>query len=141
MTRRSAMRLLLKDISKLVSRLSIPLIFLLEKYGLVRIDRRGFDWQEQSPYLRAVDILRARQATGLLKRNRISAARRTLGIAFLIHTAAFLTYLLIPKSTCRCWLVLLLIWTKYHANRSCNFNWAHYRKYNPGMLGRRCGWF
>ncbi|EQB6807437.1 TA system toxin CbtA family protein, partial [Escherichia coli] len=26
-------------------------------------------------YLRAVDILRARQATGLLKRNRISAAR------------------------------------------------------------------
>ncbi|MFB4355789.1 TA system toxin CbtA family protein [Pantoea sp. BS_4] len=49
--------------------------FLVEKYGLVRIDRRGFDWQEQSPYLRVVDILRARQATGLLKRNRISAAR------------------------------------------------------------------
>ncbi|HCJ7758119.1 TPA: toxin [Citrobacter freundii] len=48
--------------------------FLVEKYGLVRIDRRGFDWLEQSPYLRAVDILRARQATGL-KRNRISAAR------------------------------------------------------------------
>ncbi|EMO6638006.1 MULTISPECIES: TA system toxin CbtA family protein [Enterobacterales] len=41
--------------------------FLVEKYGLVRFDRRGFDWQEQSPYLRAVDILRARQATGLLK--------------------------------------------------------------------------
>ena len=41
--------------------------FLVEKYELVRIDRRGFDWQEQSPYLRAVDILRARQATGLLK--------------------------------------------------------------------------
>ena len=49
--------------------------FLVEKYGLVRIDRRGFNWQEQSPYLRAVDILRARQATGLLKRNRISAAQ------------------------------------------------------------------
>ena len=49
--------------------------FLVEKYGLVRIDRRGFDWQEQSPYLRAVDILRARQATGLLKRNRINATR------------------------------------------------------------------
>ncbi|EGK3913713.1 toxin [Escherichia coli] len=48
--------------------------FLVEKYGLVRIDRRGFDWQEHSPYLRAVDILRARQATGLLKINRISAA-------------------------------------------------------------------
>ena len=49
--------------------------FLVEKYELVRIDRRGFSWQEKSPYLRAVDILRARQATGLLKRNRISAAQ------------------------------------------------------------------
>lgn len=49
--------------------------FLVEKYELVRIDRRGFNWQEQSPYLRAVDILRARQATGLLKRNCISAAQ------------------------------------------------------------------
>lgn len=44
--------------------------FLVEKYELVRIDRRGFSWQEQSPYLRAVDILRARQATGLLRRSR-----------------------------------------------------------------------
>lgn len=43
--------------------------FLVEKYELVRIDRKGFSWQEQSPYLRAVDILRARQATGLLRRN------------------------------------------------------------------------
>ncbi|EPB7313526.1 TA system toxin CbtA family protein, partial [Yersinia enterocolitica] len=34
--------------------------FLVEKYELVRIDRRRFSWQEQSPYLRAVDILRAR---------------------------------------------------------------------------------
>ena len=34
--------------------------FLVEKYELVRIDRKGFNWQEQSPYLRAVDILRAR---------------------------------------------------------------------------------
>lgn len=42
--------------------------FLVEKYELARIDRRGFSWQEQSPYLRAVDILRARQATGLLLR-------------------------------------------------------------------------
>ena len=49
--------------------------FLVDKYELVRIDRRGFNWQEQSPYLRAVDILRARQATGLLKRNRINATR------------------------------------------------------------------
>lgn len=44
--------------------------FLVEKYELVRIDRRGFNWQEQSPYLRVVDILRARHATGLLRRNR-----------------------------------------------------------------------
>ena len=49
--------------------------FLVEKYELVRIDRRRFSWQEQSPYLRAVDILRARQAMGLLKRNCISASR------------------------------------------------------------------
>ncbi|EEC7405345.1 TPA: toxin CbtA domain protein [Escherichia coli] len=39
--------------------------FLVEKYELIRIDRKGFSWQEQTPYLRAVDILRARQATGL----------------------------------------------------------------------------
>lgn len=39
--------------------------FLVEKYELVRIDRREFDWQEKSPYLQAVDILRARQATGM----------------------------------------------------------------------------
>lgn len=48
--------------------------FLVDKYELVRIDRRGFNWQEQSPYLRAVDILRARQATSLLGRSRNSAA-------------------------------------------------------------------
>ncbi|EAA9689016.1 toxin [Salmonella enterica] len=44
--------------------------FLVEKYELVRIDRRGFNCQEQSPYLQAGDILRARQVTGVLKRNR-----------------------------------------------------------------------
>ncbi|MFU0874451.1 TA system toxin CbtA family protein [Enterobacter ludwigii] len=48
--------------------------FLVEKYELVRIDRKGFSWQEQSPYLRAVDILRARQATGLLQRSRNKTA-------------------------------------------------------------------
>ena len=47
--------------------------FLVDKYELVRIDRRGFNWQEQSPYLRAVDILQARQATGLLRRSRNNA--------------------------------------------------------------------
>jgi cytoskeleton-binding toxin CbtA-like protein len=41
--------------------------FLVDKYELVRIDRRGFNYLEQSPYLRAIDILRARQATGLLQ--------------------------------------------------------------------------
>lgn len=43
--------------------------FLVGKYELVRIDRKGFSWHEQTPYLRAVDILRARQVTGLLRRN------------------------------------------------------------------------
>ncbi|MEI7375819.1 TA system toxin CbtA family protein [Dickeya chrysanthemi] len=41
--------------------------FLVERYELVRIDRSGFSWQEQQPFLNAVDILRARRATGLLK--------------------------------------------------------------------------
>ena len=49
--------------------------FLVEKYELVRIDRKGFNWQEQSPYLRAVDILRARQATGLLRQSCNNAVR------------------------------------------------------------------
>ncbi|POT83467.1 toxin [Enterobacter cloacae complex sp. ECNIH14] len=49
--------------------------FLVEKYELVRIDRKGFSWQEQSPYLRAVDILQARQATGLLRQSRNTAVR------------------------------------------------------------------
>lgn len=49
--------------------------FLVDKYELVRIDRRGFSWQEQSPYLRAVDILRARQATGLLRRSQSDLGR------------------------------------------------------------------
>jgi len=42
--------------------------FLVEKYQLVRIDRQGLSGHELSPYLRAVDILRARQATGLLRK-------------------------------------------------------------------------
>jgi len=49
--------------------------FLVEKYELVRIDRKGFSWQEQSPYIRAVDILRARQATGLLQQSRKNLVR------------------------------------------------------------------
>lgn len=49
--------------------LSDAVNFLVEKYGLVRIDRKGFSWQEQTPYLSVVDILRARRYTGLLKTN------------------------------------------------------------------------
>ncbi|EIY4985512.1 toxin [Klebsiella quasipneumoniae] len=40
--------------------------FLVERYELVRIDRKGFTWQEQTPFLTATDILRARRATGLI---------------------------------------------------------------------------
>ncbi|MDV0515646.1 TA system toxin CbtA family protein [Citrobacter portucalensis] len=43
--------------------------FLVEKYELVRIDRKGFSWQERTPYISVVDILRARRSTGLLKTN------------------------------------------------------------------------
>lgn len=35
--------------------------FLVEKYELVRIDRKGFSWQDQSPFITTVDILRARR--------------------------------------------------------------------------------
>jgi len=40
--------------------------FLVERYELVRIDRKGFTWQEQTPFLTATDILRARRAIGLM---------------------------------------------------------------------------
>jgi len=40
--------------------------FLVERYELVRTDRKGFTWQEQAPFLTATDILRARRATGLM---------------------------------------------------------------------------
>ena len=40
--------------------------FLVERYELVRIDRKGFSWQEQSPFLTATDILRARRASDLI---------------------------------------------------------------------------
>lgn len=43
--------------------------FLVEKYELVRIDRRGFSWQEQMPYLTIIDIMRDRRDLGLLNRN------------------------------------------------------------------------
>lgn len=40
--------------------------FLVERYELVRTDRKGFTWQERTPFLTATDILRARRATGLM---------------------------------------------------------------------------
>ena len=40
--------------------------FLVERYELVRTDRKGFTWQEQTLFLTATDILRARRATGLI---------------------------------------------------------------------------
>lgn len=40
--------------------------FLVERYELIRTDRKGFTWQEQRPFLTATDILRARRATGLM---------------------------------------------------------------------------
>lgn len=43
--------------------------FLVEKYELVRIVRRGFSWQEQTPYLTIIDIMRDRRDLGLLNRN------------------------------------------------------------------------
>ena len=43
--------------------------FLVGKYELVRIDRRGFSWQEQTPYLTIIYIMRARRDLGLMNRN------------------------------------------------------------------------
>jgi cytoskeleton-binding toxin CbtA-like protein len=43
--------------------------FIVEKYDLVRTDRRGFSTETQSPLLTRIDILRARKATGLMARN------------------------------------------------------------------------
>ena len=48
--------------------LADALNFTVEKFDLVRIDRRGFSCQEQSPFITAIDILRARRATGLMTR-------------------------------------------------------------------------
>lgn len=42
---------------------------LVEEYDLVRTDRSGFTVMEQSPFISNIDILRARRATGLMKRD------------------------------------------------------------------------
>lgn len=43
--------------------------FIVEKYDLVRTDRRGFSAETQSPLISRIDILRARKACGLITRN------------------------------------------------------------------------
>ncbi|WP_328803083.1 TA system toxin CbtA family protein [Rouxiella aceris] len=48
--------------------LSDAVNFLVEKYELVRTDQPGFTIMEQSSFITPIDILRARQATGLMKR-------------------------------------------------------------------------
>lgn len=40
--------------------------FLVERYELVRTARKRFTWQDQTPFLTATDILKARRATGLM---------------------------------------------------------------------------
>lgn len=42
--------------------------FLVEHYELIRTDRKGVTWQEQTPFVTATDILRARRATGLMNK-------------------------------------------------------------------------
>ncbi|WP_288443367.1 TA system toxin CbtA family protein [uncultured Serratia sp.] len=48
--------------------LADALNFIVEKYNLVRTDRPGFCIRERSPFITAIDILRARKATGLMNR-------------------------------------------------------------------------
>lgn len=48
--------------------LSDAVNFLVEKYELVRTDRSGYSVMDQSPFITCIDILRARKATGLMKR-------------------------------------------------------------------------
>ena len=43
--------------------------FIVEKYDLVRTDRRGFSADTQSPLIGSIDILRARKAPGLMTRH------------------------------------------------------------------------
>jgi len=40
--------------------------FVVERYGLLRIDRSGFSFHESTPFINFTDIFRARRATGLM---------------------------------------------------------------------------
>lgn len=48
--------------------LSDAVNFIVEKYELVRTDRHGSTMTELSPFISSIDMLRARRATGLMKR-------------------------------------------------------------------------
>lgn len=58
--------------------LADALNFHVEKSELVRIDRPGFSIQHQSPFISAIDILRARKATGLTQRTGYKAVTCTI---------------------------------------------------------------
>lgn len=58
--------------------LADALNFLVEKSELVRTDRPGFFIQHQSPFISAIDILRARKATGLMQRTGYKAMTCTI---------------------------------------------------------------
>ena len=51
---------------------------MVEKFDLVRIDRRGFTCEAQSPLVTAIDILRARRACGLMTRAGYQDVTRTI---------------------------------------------------------------
>jgi len=52
--------------------------FIVEKYDLIRTDRRGFSRETQSPLISCIDILRARKACGLMTRNGYKTIRRSI---------------------------------------------------------------
>ena len=58
--------------------LADALNFIVEKFDLVRTDRTGFSCREQSPFITAIDILRARRACGLMNRHGYRAITQTL---------------------------------------------------------------
>ncbi|OKB68240.1 toxin YkfI [Serratia marcescens] len=51
---------------------------MVEKFDLVRIDRRGFTCEAQSPRVTVIDILRARRACGLMTRAGYQDVTRTI---------------------------------------------------------------
>ena len=62
--------------------LADALNFLVEKSELVRIDRPVFSIQHQSPFISAIDTLRARKATGLMQRDGYKAVTSAISGQF-----------------------------------------------------------